>query len=169
MELQFSEKEEQLRGEVRDFLENNIPEEARGASFGDRNDSQFEAAKEFNRKLAERGWIAPAWPKEYGGLSASIFEQVVFNEEFGYYGAPDTGTQPDVGSEPDMGSSARPPSSGLTTDEDGCSVVRGMPGDHRGGATSWWMLAGMILLLRRSRRHQHRLRGERENVTFFRV
>jgi alkylation response protein AidB-like acyl-CoA dehydrogenase len=47
----------------------------------------------FNEKLAERGWIAPAWPKEYGGLGASIYEQMVFNEEFGYHGAPDTGTR----------------------------------------------------------------------------
>ena len=92
MELRFGESEETLRAEVRAFLKENIPEAA-GGEFEDRGDESFEAALGFNEKLADRGWIAPAWPKEYGGLGASIFEQVVFNEEFGYHGAPDTGTR----------------------------------------------------------------------------
>ncbi len=95
MELRFGEKEETLRGEVRTFLKGNLPDSsgAGGAGMGSRSDQDFLAAKEFNRKLGERGWIAPAWPKEYGGLGASIYEQIVFNEEFGYHGAPDTGTR----------------------------------------------------------------------------
>ncbi len=91
MELRFGEKEEQLRQEVRGFLQANS--RAESGQLGSRSDEEFEFAKQFNRKLAERGWIAPAWPKEYGGLGASIYEQMVFNEEFGYWGAPDTGTR----------------------------------------------------------------------------
>jgi alkylation response protein AidB-like acyl-CoA dehydrogenase len=91
MELRFGEKEEKLRQEVRAFLQQNG--RSTGGQLGSRTDEEFEFAKEFNRKLAERGWIAPAWPKEYGGLGASIYEQMVFNEEFGYFGAPDTGTR----------------------------------------------------------------------------
>ena len=53
-----------------------------------RDDGAFEEALEFNRELGERGWIAPAWPKEYGGADVTIVEQFVFNEEFGYSGAP---------------------------------------------------------------------------------
>ncbi|MBE0608413.1 MAG: acyl-CoA dehydrogenase family protein [Dehalococcoidia bacterium] len=95
MELRFGEKEEKLREEVRSFLiaNNGRGEDSRGNQLGSRSDEEFEFAKGFNRKLAERGWIAPAWPKEYGGLGASIYEQMVFNEEFGYWGAPDTGTR----------------------------------------------------------------------------
>src|ERR1043165_8514418 len=95
MELRFGEKEEALRQEVRSFLiaNNGRDGEAGSSGFGDRGDADFEFAKGFNKKLAERGWIAPAWPKEYGGLGASIYEQMVFNEEFGYWGAPDTGTR----------------------------------------------------------------------------
>jgi alkylation response protein AidB-like acyl-CoA dehydrogenase len=95
VELRFGEKEEKLRLEVRSFLiENNGRNgESGGAELGSRSDEEFEFAKGFNKKLAERGWIAPAWPKEYGGLGASIYEQMVFNEEFGYWGAPDTGTR----------------------------------------------------------------------------
>ena len=95
MELRFSETEEALRGEVRQFLLDNIPEPAssEGPGGARENEEDFENAVQFNRKLADRGWIAPAWPKEYGGLGASIYEQIVFNEEFGYHGAPDTGTR----------------------------------------------------------------------------
>jgi len=94
MELRFGEKEEALRQEVRGFLQQNMPEaEGEGAMFGGGSDDAFEKAQQFNNALASRGWIAPAWPKTYGGLDASITEQMVFNEEFGYAGAPDTGTR----------------------------------------------------------------------------
>jgi alkylation response protein AidB-like acyl-CoA dehydrogenase len=94
VELRFGEPEEALRRDVQTFLEQHLPKETEnGGGLGARNDEAFEQAKRFNAALAERGWIAPAWPKEYGGLGASIFEQMVFNEEFGYHGAPDTGTR----------------------------------------------------------------------------
>jgi alkylation response protein AidB-like acyl-CoA dehydrogenase len=92
MDLKFGEKEEQLRSEVRQFLNEHLPKAEQG--FDPRTDDRaFEAARKFNNELGKRGWIAPAWPKEYGGLGATIYEQMVFNEEFGYFGAPDTGTR----------------------------------------------------------------------------
>jgi alkylation response protein AidB-like acyl-CoA dehydrogenase len=92
MDLRFGEREEQLRAELRAFLKEHLP--ARDPTKDPRTDDEaFEAAKRFNAELAKRGWLAPAWPKEYGGLGASIYEQMVFNEEFGYHGAPDTGTR----------------------------------------------------------------------------
>jgi len=93
MELKFGEREEQLRSEVRQFLKENLPEDRREVGLGTRDEAAFEVAKAFNDALAKRGWIAPAWPKEYGGLGASIYEQMVFNEELGYASAPDTGTR----------------------------------------------------------------------------
>jgi alkylation response protein AidB-like acyl-CoA dehydrogenase len=92
MDLKFGEKEEQLRSEVRQFLGEHLPKPVQGLDART-DDRAFEAAKTFNAELGKRGWIAPAWPKEYGGLGATIYEQMVFNEEFGYYGAPDTGTR----------------------------------------------------------------------------
>jgi alkylation response protein AidB-like acyl-CoA dehydrogenase len=95
MELRFGQKEEQLRKDVQAFLAAHLPRssEAGGAGLGSRTEEDFRAAHRFNSELGKRGWIAPAWPKEYGGLGASIYEQMVFNEEFGYAGAPDTGTR----------------------------------------------------------------------------
>ncbi|HET7737979.1 MAG TPA: acyl-CoA dehydrogenase family protein [Tepidiformaceae bacterium] len=93
MEFRFGEKEEALRQEVRTFLKGELEGDKNRDEFTASSDEAFEFAKNFNSELAKRGWIAPAWPKEYGGLGASIFEQIVFNEEFGYHGAPDTGTR----------------------------------------------------------------------------
>ena len=98
MDFRFSEAEEKLRSEVRQFLQEHMPEldpVDRVGSIGGLvvSENAFEKAMVFNKKLAERGWIAPGWPKEYGGLDASIYEQMVFNEEFGYVGPPDTGTR----------------------------------------------------------------------------
>src|SRR5262249_14742970 len=45
----------------------------------------------FAKKLAARQWVAPAWPKEYGGLAWSHIMQMIFSEEISYAGAPDAG------------------------------------------------------------------------------
>ena len=43
------------------------------------------------RKLATKGWVAPAWPKEYGGAGMTIMEQFIFNEELALARAPRPG------------------------------------------------------------------------------
>jgi alkylation response protein AidB-like acyl-CoA dehydrogenase len=43
------------------------------------------------QKLAKRGWIAPAWPKEYGGASLSVMQQFIMNEEFAENRVPPVG------------------------------------------------------------------------------
>ena len=60
--------------------------------MGSRNDAAFEVAKRFNQELGKRGWIAPPGRRSTAASARRIFEQFIFNEEFGYYGAPDTGT-----------------------------------------------------------------------------
>jgi alkylation response protein AidB-like acyl-CoA dehydrogenase len=39
-------------------------------------------------RLAENGWLAPAWPKKYGGAEMGVIEQFVMNEEFAEAGVP---------------------------------------------------------------------------------
>jgi alkylation response protein AidB-like acyl-CoA dehydrogenase len=93
MDFRFGEAEEQLRAEVRDFLQAALPPLDSRFELDVPGGDDFDEAHAFNTQLAARGWIAPAWPKQYGGLGASIYEQMVFNEEFGYHGAPDNGTR----------------------------------------------------------------------------
>ena len=37
------------------------------------------------------GWVAPAWPKEYGGAGLTVMEQFIFNQEMAESGAPSVG------------------------------------------------------------------------------
>ena len=39
------------------------------------------AVEEWTAALAERGWVAPHWPRELGGAGLTVLEQVVLSEE----------------------------------------------------------------------------------------
>ncbi|GAB4327020.1 MAG: acyl-CoA dehydrogenase family protein [Dehalococcoidia bacterium] len=85
-----NEREAAWRKEVRAFIENEVPEALKSAP-GDGEGGLFgrgPALKEFRDKLAARGWIAPAWPKKYGGAGLGVVEQFVMNEEFAEAGLP---------------------------------------------------------------------------------
>ncbi|MXZ46334.1 MAG: hypothetical protein F4X80_08760 [Chloroflexi bacterium] len=49
------------------------------------------AAEDWSRALAERGWVAPHWPKEYGGAGLSSWEQYIYKEELAKAAAPVVG------------------------------------------------------------------------------
>src|SRR5438034_4238613 len=52
---------------------------------------RFGAYKGWMKKLAAKGWTAPAWPKEYGGAGMTVMQQFVFNEEMAKARAPRLG------------------------------------------------------------------------------
>jgi len=87
MRFRFTAEQEKFRGEVRDFLKDALPPGWEGADNAI-DDESVEVGRQFLKKLAPKRWIAPAWPKEYGGLDMSLWDQVVFNEEMGYARAP---------------------------------------------------------------------------------
>lgn len=91
MDFEFSEKEEQLRREIREFarcemagrdIVTGLEEESR--------DEDWEFAMQMSKKLSQKGWLTMAWPKEYGGRNASFFEQHVYMDEASYWGIPGT-------------------------------------------------------------------------------
>jgi alkylation response protein AidB-like acyl-CoA dehydrogenase len=43
---------------------------------------------EFAAKLAERGWLTPHWPPEYGGSGATAWEHIILGEEMWSRGEP---------------------------------------------------------------------------------
>ncbi|MDY6970529.1 MAG: acyl-CoA dehydrogenase family protein [Spirochaetota bacterium] len=91
MDFQFNEKEEKLRSEIRQFVKEEIPQGFIGGMFEDEHsDDAWEFAMIIAKKLANKGWLTIAWPKEYGGMGASLIEQLVYNEEVGYWGIPGT-------------------------------------------------------------------------------
>jgi len=36
--------------------------------------------------LADKGWMAPGWPREYGGMGLNAYEQIMISEEFDRHG-----------------------------------------------------------------------------------
>ncbi len=76
-----------FRREVRDFLVNNLTSEMREAAalgFG----IPKVIGQQWHKALFDQNWIAPSWPKEYGGTGWSLMQQHIFNEENALAGAP---------------------------------------------------------------------------------
>ena len=78
---------EPFRAEVRRFFETEYPQEIRarvaaGASLTTAEVRQSEMA------LGAKGWLASAWPSEYGGPGWSLEQQYIFDEELERAGVP---------------------------------------------------------------------------------
>ena len=89
MDYRFTQEEESFRQEVRTFLRAEIPADWDYDPF-ELHDETWEFARGLTRKLAAKGWVAPAWPVEYGGLGLAFMKQVVLSEELAYHRAPNT-------------------------------------------------------------------------------
>ena len=89
MDYRFTDEQEAFRQELRDFLTENLGEDWRGidpdAYFHDEN---WFHIRDLTAKMAERGWLTLAWPKEYGGQGRPHIEQMIYNEETAYFRAP---------------------------------------------------------------------------------
>lgn len=91
MEFRLTAEEEAFRAEVREFLKKELKpgwhdQFDTETDLGTEQQSEF--GREFNKKLAQRRWLTLPWPEEYGGLGASIMQQMTYNEEMAYHGAP---------------------------------------------------------------------------------
>jgi alkylation response protein AidB-like acyl-CoA dehydrogenase len=95
MEFRFTPQQEEFRGEVRSFLNEQLPanwaEVGGGAEMERDSDEVWNFSRQFTKKLAERKWLAMAWPKEHGGLEADHMTQLIYNEEMAYNRAPGGG------------------------------------------------------------------------------
>jgi len=87
MDFRFTTQQETFRSEVREFATREWGQNAEdGGEGGGR--AGFERAQGFRRKLAEKGWLTKAWPKEWGGMEASHLDQAIYSEEMSLAGAP---------------------------------------------------------------------------------
>ena len=89
MDYRFTGEQDAFRQELRDFLKENLGEDWRGidpdAYFHDEN---WPRIRQLTAKMAEKGWLTLAWPKEYGGQGRPHIEQMIYNEETAYFRAP---------------------------------------------------------------------------------
>jgi alkylation response protein AidB-like acyl-CoA dehydrogenase len=90
MDLNFTDSENAFRQECRAWLEANVPAEP--LPSGDTKEG-FALHLEWEHKLFDAGWAAVSWPKQYGGREATLFEWLIFEEEYYRVGAPSRVTQ----------------------------------------------------------------------------
>ena len=79
----YTEDQEEFRAEVRAWLDENIPEDMRAPV--DRNelsDDQYWFWRDMHKTIAEKGWLYPTYPKEYGGGGLSGEHETIIQEEF---------------------------------------------------------------------------------------
>ncbi|KAB2381297.1 acyl-CoA dehydrogenase family protein [Actinomadura montaniterrae] len=79
MDFTMGEAATALRGDLRRLVAEHVPPGFLGAFTDDPSD--LETAQRFCRLLADRGLLCLAWPGEYGGADASVWEQTVVREE----------------------------------------------------------------------------------------
>ena len=90
MDLTESPAEQAFRAEARAWLEANVPSPA--LPSGDTRDG-FAAHLDWERALFEARWSVVSWPQRYGGRDASLWEWLIFEEEYYRAGAPQRVTQ----------------------------------------------------------------------------
>ena len=89
MNLNFSEEEISFQNEVRAFLKKELsPELVRAAKQTSAVFTEKEVAMEWQSKLANKGWLVPSWPKEYGGTDWNETQKYIFSSECAKAGAP---------------------------------------------------------------------------------
>jgi 3-oxocholest-4-en-26-oyl-CoA dehydrogenase alpha subunit len=90
MDFRFSQEEEAFRQEVRQWLKQEIPQRWVELDPGiwEESEESWALARQFQRKLGKKGWLAPAYPREYGGLELSHMKRLILAEELSYSRAP---------------------------------------------------------------------------------
>ena len=82
MDFKDTPAEAAWRNEVSTFLATEKPKSDPDASPQEMMERMRSIGREWREKLAAKGWVAPAWPKEYGGAGLGVMEQFIMNEEF---------------------------------------------------------------------------------------
>jgi alkylation response protein AidB-like acyl-CoA dehydrogenase len=88
MDFRDTPEEAAFRQEVRGVIEREAPKLETGAGFAGDYIEQFVVSQQWFKKLGELRWVAPAWPKEYGGAGMTVMQQFIFNEEIALARAP---------------------------------------------------------------------------------
>jgi acyl-CoA dehydrogenase len=89
MDLCFSPQEREFRSEVIAFLDEKLTSDLRrqqrlNTSFF----SDPDLGLRWHRILFEKGWIAPSWPREYGGAEWTVAQRYIYDIESHRAGAP---------------------------------------------------------------------------------
>ena len=73
MDFHFSAEEQAFRDEIRDFLDEHLPDPV------PKDDPAFLA--QWNKLVREKRWVGFNWPKEWGGGGGDLIRQFILKEE----------------------------------------------------------------------------------------
>ena len=91
MDLRYSDADLAFRAEIRGWLAEQLSGEwgeLRGLGGPGRDHEAIDERLAWNRHLAEHGWTCVGWPTEHGGRGLSLWQQVIFHEEYARADAP---------------------------------------------------------------------------------
>ncbi|WP_370290363.1 acyl-CoA dehydrogenase family protein [Nocardioides sp.] len=91
MDLTESSEDRAFREEIRTWLADHLVGEwaaLRGLGGPGREHEAHDERLAWNRLLAEHGWTGVGWPGEHGGRGLSLWQQVIFHEEYARSAAP---------------------------------------------------------------------------------
>ncbi len=82
MQIALSEKDQAFQAEVKAFLAEAFTPDLREAAAKQAGVfAEGDLAKRWHRILYEKGWIAPAWPMDYGGPGFTAVQRYIFESE----------------------------------------------------------------------------------------
>jgi len=87
VDLNYSPEETAFRDEVRAWIRQNLPDELRDKVLNYRELTKDDLLR-WHKLLAGKGWVAPFWPKEWGGTDWTVVQRYIFEEECGAAGTP---------------------------------------------------------------------------------
>jgi alkylation response protein AidB-like acyl-CoA dehydrogenase len=89
-ELPLSETDAAFRDEVRSWLDEHLVGDFRNQAHrgGPDDDDNWQLRRAWEAELAAGGWLGLGWPREYGGRSATLTQEIVFAMEYARAGAP---------------------------------------------------------------------------------
>ena len=89
MEFGWSASEAEYRTAISEFVEAELAANRSNTGIsGVASRRSVGRSFEFAAKLAERGWLTPHWPPEYGGTGATAWEHIILGEEMWSRGEP---------------------------------------------------------------------------------
>jgi hypothetical protein len=87
MDLNYSSEETAFRDEVRAWIGDHLDPAVRDRVLNYRELSKDDLLG-WHRTLAKKGWVAPFWPKEWGGTDWTVVQRYIFEEECTAAGCP---------------------------------------------------------------------------------
>ncbi|MFL6621472.1 MAG: acyl-CoA dehydrogenase family protein [Sulfurifustaceae bacterium] len=87
MDLNYTAEEQAFRREVRQFIDANLPADLRDKVRGGKRLDKEDFLR-WQRILHKQGWVAPEWPKQFGGPGWTVVQRNIFDEECADAGAP---------------------------------------------------------------------------------